>query len=293
MKNHPENDNFRYLDLGIGNDEGTVLVVSLNRPRKHNALNAAFWKEIGVLFRMVGDSPSFRCRCILLLGNGPSFCAGIDISDPSFLSPFSESDDGGDPARAGLRFEPKLKQMQQAFTEIELCPVPVVAAMHGFVVGGGIDLVTATQVRLCTKDTQFAVKEVQLGLAADVGTLQRFPKLSSNQSLVHELCYTGRKFSAQEALQLGLVSRVVASRDDLVRESLQLCCQIARYSPIAVHGTKRALLYSRDHSVQEGLEQIAAFNIMALQSGDTQKAFMAAAAKEEASFDDIPVRSKL
>ncbi|KAL7576912.1 hypothetical protein ACA910_006673 [Epithemia clementina (nom. ined.)] len=352
-------DNYRYLRLSVPLSSPTssplnpdddfnnhinrkILIVALDRPRKHNALNARMWKEIGTLFSLIGVAPQYTpCRCVLLVGNGPSFCAGIDVRDASFFTPFVDDGSGSeannnnnddnddddnkemDAARAGLAFASKLQEMQQAFSAIESCPVPVVAAVHGNVVGGAIDLITATQIRLCTADSRFAVKEVAVGLAADVGTLQRLPKLVGNQSLVHELCYTGRNFSAETALQIGLVSRVIdgrghpengdshpgpvsssvaasaAARAKLYQEALQLCQEIAQHSPLAVHGTKRALLYSRDHSVAQGLDQIASYNQLALQAPDAQTAIMAAATAttpnggSKPRFDDIPPRCRL
>ena len=316
--------NYRYLRLSVpltpnhekDDSSSKIFIVTLDRPRKHNALNARMWKEIGTLFSQIGVSPHYSpCRCVLLIGNGPSFCAGIDVQDTSFFTPFMDdgtnnNDTDMDTARAGIAFEQKLRDMQQAFTNVENCPVPVVAAVHGNCVGGAIDLITATQVRLCSADSIFAVKEVAVGLAADVGTLQRLPKLVGNQSLVHELCYTGRSFTADTALQMGLVSRIVPSSSSssssssrtnnsavsspLYQEALRLCQSIASHSPLAVHGTKRALLYSRDHSVAQGLDQIASYNQLALQAPDAQQAMLAALSKDDnPRFEDIPPRCRL
>ena len=301
-------ENYRYLRLSTplfetdNNDSNKIMIVSLDRPQKHNALNARLWKEIGMLFSQIAASPRYStCRCVLLIGNGPSFCSGIDFRDPTFFPPLVvgglDSVDKGemDVARVGLSFDYKLKEMQQAFTSLEDCPVPVVAAVHGNVVGGAIDLIAAAQVRMCTSDSIFSIKEVAVGLAADVGTLQRLPKIVGNQSLVHELCYTGRSFTAETALQLGLVSRVIGgTQEQLCQEALQLCKEIARHSPLAVHGTKRALIYSRDHSVAEGLEQIVAYNRLALQAPDTQTAITAALTREGTpQFSDLAPQSRL
>lgn len=295
---HGMDENFRYLELSIVKDtcESSILVVCLSRPKKHNALNSHMWREIEMIFRNIGISPDYSpCRCVLLMGSGNSFCSGIDFSDPNFMSPLQDTSNQSDVARKGFSFQSKLKDMQQAFTAIEDCPVPVVSAMHGSVIGAGIDLCTATQIRLCTSQTKFSVKEVALGLAADVGTLQRLPKVCGNQSLVHELCYTGRLFSAQEALQIGLVSRVVdgSTPQQLIREALSICVEIARHSPLAVRGTKQSLLFSRDHSVREGLDHIASYNLLALQSPDVHQAILATKKREPARFPDMLPYSRL
>ena len=142
------------------------------------------WKEIGQAFRQlgaIGDS----CRCILLRGNGKGFCGGIDITDEKFFSGIlSGDDDSSDLARKSLAFRPQILEMQASFSAVEECHVPVVAAIHGACVGAGIDLVCCADVRVCSPNAKFSVREVRLGLAADVGTLQRLPKLVGHSSRV-------------------------------------------------------------------------------------------------------------
>lgn len=281
---HPWNDQYKFLDLSQLVEDPHITVVALNRPQKRNALDAVLWKDIGSCFSRLareGDG----CRCILLTAKGSVFCAGIDISDPSLLLP-----PGDDVARRGLAFLPQIQGMQQAFTALETCPVPVVAVIHGACIGAGVDLICAASVRLATEDAVFCVKEVALGLAADVGTLQRLPNITGNGSLATEVCLTGRNFAAPEALAMGLVSRITTNALD---DGLQICRQIARHSPVAVVGTKKSLLYAHDHSVQEGLDQIAAYNALALQGGDLTTAFAAASRQEKAEYDDLHPASKL
>jgi Delta3,5-Delta2,4-dienoyl-CoA isomerase len=288
---HPLDKDFEFLSLSLLQPK--VVVVALDRPEKRNAMNRKMWKEIGHAFSCLGRLGD-GCRCILLVGHGASFSAGIDMFDSSFLP-----EQGGlmsvDVAHVGLAFQPKLKEMQDCFTALEECPVPVVAAIHGYCIGAAIDLVCAADVRICTQDTFFSVREVALGLAADVGTLQRLPKIVGNQSLVREICLTGRNVSALEAFNMGLVSKVVvcADQSSLLQSATEICSEIAKHSPVAVHGTKKALLYARDHSVRDGLEQIASFNSMALQSPDVTAAWNAGAAKEDPSFRDLPAQSRL
>lgn len=143
------------------------------------------------------------------------------------------------------------------------------------------------------KTTQMSVREVALGLAADVGTLQRLPKIVGNQSAVRELCLTGRNFDAAKALQVGLVSAVHPTIETLADELEKFCSTICGHSPVAVQGTKRALLYARDHSVDDGLQQIAYFNALALQSEDIETSFKAKRAKSRPKYRSIPAHSRL
>lgn len=292
---HPLDTDFEFLRVyrtkrttaDVIDSGGNVAIVSMNRPRKRNAIHRLFWKEIGALFRssrLIDD-----CRCVLLTAQGSSFSAGIDVTDPSFLPDTTTSDDV---AHIGLSFLPKLRDMQDCFSALEDCPIPVVAAIHGNCIGAGVDLICAADIRVCTLDTVFAVREVALGLAADVGTLQRLPKIVGNDSWVREICLTGRNVSATEANKMGLVSHIYADKEKMIQDTLHLCSTIAKHSPVAVRGTKKALLYSRDHSVREGLDQIAAFNALALQGQDLPTAWTRST-RADPVFVDIPPRSRL
>ncbi|KAL7527502.1 hypothetical protein ACHAXR_001991, partial [Thalassiosira sp. AJA248-18] len=193
------------------------------------------------------------------------------------------ADDAQDAARKSLAFRPQILEMQAAFTAVEECPVPVVAAIHGACVGAGVDLSCCADVRVCSSDAKFSIREVRLGLAADVGTLQRFPKLVGYGSRVRELCLTGDDFSAEDALKIGFVSRLSKTSGDLVNVANDICHRISRNSPVAVTVTKASLNYSRDHTVAEGLEHIALQNSSALMSEDLVKSFMMSGG----SADDI------
>uniref|UniRef100_T1JKI9 Delta(3,5)-Delta(2,4)-dienoyl-CoA isomerase, mitochondrial n=1 Tax=Strigamia maritima TaxID=126957 RepID=T1JKI9_STRMM len=187
------------------------------------------------------------------------------------------------------RFMKKLvSDYQSSFTAIENCNKPVIAAIHGACIGGGVDMVTACDIRYCTQDAWFQIKEVDIGLAADVGTLQRLPKIVGNDGLVRELSYTARKFYANEAAQIGMVNRILPSKEDLLLCAFETAILIASKSPVAVQGTKIHLNYSRDHTVQEGLDYMANWNMTHLLSEDLMKAAMAAATKA----NDPPIFAK-
>lgn len=156
------------------------------------------WREIGDAFRKIGTIGD-GCRCILMIGSGKGFCGGIDVTDEKFFSELVGNNVGDDyssqdVARKSLAFRSQILQMQSAFMAVEECPVPVVSAIHGACIGAGIDLTCCADVRVCSPDAKFSIREVRLGLAADVGTLQRFPKIVGFGSLVRELCLTGGEF---------------------------------------------------------------------------------------------------
>ena len=152
--------------------------------------------------------------------------------------------------------------------------------------GGGIDLISACDIRLCTKDASFGVEEIHVGMTADVGTLQRLPKIMP-PGIVRELTYTGRRFSAEEAKDWGLVNAVHKDRDAVLDAAMALAGDIAAKSPLAVAGAKQAITYARDHSVQDGLDQIATWNAGMLRPDDLMKAMQAKMAKKQAEYDDL------
>eukprot|EP01082_Thalassiosira_pseudonana_P010336 g9374.t1 g9374 contig36:442805-443748(+) len=222
---HPLDSQFNHLSIKHHESLLHVTVVTLDRPRKRNAINAKMWKEIGEAFNLLGTTGD-GCRCILLTGSGKGFCGGIDLTDEKFFSGISpdniDEDDNDaaitkrqDAARTSFAFKPQILQMQAAFTAVEQCTVPVVAAIHGACVGAGVDLACCADIRVCSPNATFSVREARLGLAADVGTLQRLPKLVGFGSRVRELCLTGDDFSASDAYRIGFVSRVSESGSDL------------------------------------------------------------------------------
>jgi len=195
-----------------------------------------------------------------------------------------EEDDVG---RRAFKIRKMVEDIQASISSVEACHKPVVACVHGHCIGGGLDLITACDMRYCSKDAWFTVKEVDIGLAADIGTLQRFPKVAGNDSLVRELVYTSRNFTSSEALSVGLVSRIFEDKDNLLDEAMKVAALIASKSPIAVQGSKINMIHSRDHSVQEGLKFMTTWSAAMLQSMDTPTAAIAAMAKEKPAFTKL------
>jgi delta(3,5)-delta(2,4)-dienoyl-CoA isomerase len=294
---HPLDNHFSTLDISIPHHSPHTVVVTLNRPNKRNAISAIMWREIGEVFSILGRQGD-DCRVVVLTGaGGAAFTAGIDLSDPDLLPKQGKDNDRNNPhtnnydlARTQIAFASQIRDMQACFTAVEDCPVPVIAAIQGSCIGAGVDLASACDIRLCSPNTTFSVREVKIGLAADVGTLQRFPKVTGNDSRVREICYTGEVFGAEDALKIGFVSRIT---DSLMVDAIILSKEIASNSPVAVIGTKRSLLYSRDHSVADGLEHIATHNSLALVTEDIPTAFLATKQRNTPSFANMAPFSKL
>uniref|UniRef100_A0A672GNK8 Delta(3,5)-Delta(2,4)-dienoyl-CoA isomerase, mitochondrial n=1 Tax=Salarias fasciatus TaxID=181472 RepID=A0A672GNK8_SALFA len=264
-----------YTTLAVSRPAPAVTHVEIHRPDKRNAMNKAFWREMVECFSEISEDQD--CRAVVVSGAGKTFTAGIDIVDLAgeVLQPR-----GDDTARISYNIRKTITHFQESFSAIERCPKPVLVAIHGACVGGGVDLITACDIRLCTQDAWFQVKEVDIGLAADVGTLQRLPKVIGSRSLVNELALTARKMYADEAKSSGLVSRVFQHKAALMAGALEMAEEIAGRSPVAVQGTKINLLYSRDHSVEEGLQFMAAWNMSMLQTADLMKSAQASMEKK-------------
>ncbi|MEE6490533.1 hypothetical protein FKM82_015898 [Ascaphus truei] len=249
MASEVEGPVYSYETLKVTQASEHVLHVELNRPEKRNAMNKAFWREMVLCFRAI--AVDVNCRAVVISGAGKMFTSGIDLMD---MSSDVLEQQGEDTARMAWNMRRKISEYQETFSVIEKCPKPVIVAIHNGCIGGGVDLITACDIRYCTQDAWFQVKEVDIGLAADVGTLQRLPKIIGSQSLVNELALTARKMISDEARSSGLVSRVFPDKSSLLLAAFDLASEIASKSPVAVQGTKVNLLYSRDHSVQEGLD---------------------------------------
>uniref|UniRef100_A0A1I7U8M4 Delta(3,5)-Delta(2,4)-dienoyl-CoA isomerase, mitochondrial n=1 Tax=Caenorhabditis tropicalis TaxID=1561998 RepID=A0A1I7U8M4_9PELO len=252
-----------------------VYKVSLNRPSKFNALNMEIWKEIGDCFQWIDEDSD--CRVVILQGEGKHFCSGLDLGGVSFLN---EDDGDKDSARKGRAILKTIKFMQKQFTYIDECSKPVIVAMHGYCLGAAIDISTACDVRVSTKDAILSVKEVDIGMAADVGTLNRLPKVVGNHSWIKDICLTARHFSAGEALQFGLLSRVFDTREEMINEVQKMAKLIASKSPVGVQGTKNVLNYARDHTIENSLNYVATWNMSQLFTDDLIKASMASFSKQ-------------
>jgi enoyl-CoA hydratase len=271
-----------YETLNLSIDAG-VASVALNRPSKANAMNRPMWEELRKAFQAIDRTP--EARVAVLTGNGDNFTAGIDLSMLASLAADTAKGGGDCQGRAREKLYRGILDLQNVITSVDRCTKPVLAAIHGACVGGGVDLVTACDMRYCSADAYFVVKEIDLAIVADVGTLQRLPRVIGD-GMARELAYTGRRVGGAEAREIGLVNRCYASREELRAGVIEIARSIAAKSPLAVRGTKEMLRYARDHTVEDGLNYVATWNAAMLMSADVEEAMRAAREKRAARFGD-------
>jgi enoyl-CoA hydratase len=283
---HPATQqHFETFDLTV---ENHIAHICLNRPEKRNSMIPSFWEDLPRVVREIDNNSD--ARVIVISSSGPVFTAGMD------LNAFAPKDMTPDEAkreriRHGAAFYDTARKTQDAFTALEACRLPVLAAIQGGCVGGGLDMVTACDMRYCTEDAFFTIFEINIGMTADVGT---FPRLVQQmpEGLVRELAYTGRRMPADEALSTGLVNRVFHSQEEMLAGVMSVASEIATKAPLAVYGCKRLINYSKDHSTADTLDYIAIWNASFLQSQEMQEAMMANAEKREGDFVPLPTRQK-
>ncbi|WFD23461.1 hypothetical protein MEQU1_002152 [Malassezia equina] len=206
---------------------------------------------------------------------------GRVLRDPVLIE---ANEKGTDVARRAFLFRDVIDRFQAAITSLEKCERPVIAVSHSHCIGLAIDILSTVDIRYTVQDARFSIREAAIGLAADIGTLQRFPKVVGNDSLARELALTARDFSAEEAREIGFVSRVFPTLDAALEGAVATARRMASLSPVAVVGTKMALVHGRDHSVEEGLRFMQYMNAALLQSDDLTKAIGAAMSKSTPSF---------
>ena len=264
-----------FINLTVKNN---IALVSLNRPDKANALNTSSWQELETTFNEISDNDSVR---VVVLSGGESkhFCAGIDLEMLMSVVHSEIKCEG----RRREQIRKFVQQLQAPINAIENCTKPVIAAIHGGCIGAGVDIVTACDMRYCTDEAYFTVKEIEMGMVADLGTLQRLPKIMP-EGIAREMSYTGRNVYGKEAEKYSLVNRSFESTEIMMVEVMKIAEIIAQKSPLSIRGTKNILLHSRDHSVADGLQYIAAWNAGMLLSDDLQEAFMAKMQKRPAQY---------
>lgn len=258
-----------------------VALVSLNRPQKLNAMSLKLFEELEQTMENLSADPDIRC--IIIAGNGRAFCAGIDLNALMSLSNTTTLD----PARIALRLRSKITKLQRPINSIEECDKPVIAVVHGYCLGAGVDLITACDIRICASDAVVSIREIEIGMTADIGTIQRLPKVVGNISWVREMIYTGRNANADEATKVGLFSNCLETKEKALQAALDLANTIASKSPVAVIGSKKTLNFSRDHSVTEGLEFITNWNACALQCTDLVSGVTAQLQKTKAIYPKL------
>ncbi len=257
-----------------------IAKITLCNPQKANALGEDFWTEFAEVFERINEDPEVRVAVVASMGK--HFTAGIDLG---YLQATMSSVDA-EPARAMDKLRRHVKFLQAPFEAIDKCRVPVLAAVQGGCFGAGVDLVSACDIRYVSADAFFIIQEVNIGMVADLGTLQRMPRQIPD-GLMRELAYTGRKYLAQEALDTGYVTHMAEDHDALITHVMTIAARIAGQSPLAVSGSKEMLNHTRDNNVDAGLDYIAAWNAGMLSQQDVVKGAVAALSKSAADFDDL------
>ena len=275
--------------LSIEQDE-FVATVWLDRPEARNAMGVDLWQDLPRAMDAVGADPSVRV--VVVAAKGPHFSVGLDLkSMGSVLAGGGEAGAdaaGGSGSAASMAARARgarreVLRLQDAITAVARCPKPVVAAVHGYCIGGGVDLIAACDIRLGSADAIFSVREAKMAIVADLGSLQRLPSIIG-AGHVAELAFTGKDISAERAKEIGLLNDVAADADGVLKAARALAAEIAANSPIAVQGTKAVLAANEGRTVAEGLDYVATWNAGMLASDDLTEAVTAFMEKRTPKF---------
>jgi enoyl-CoA hydratase len=260
--------------------DGHVATLWLDSPERRNAMGPDLWADLPGFMEEVSDDDDVRA--VVIAGKGPAFTVGLDLKTMGSAVAGEQGGAKSEAARRKIALR-GIKRLQGSITAIADCPKPVIAAVHGYCIGGGIDLITACDIRLASADAVFSVRETKIAIVADIGTLQRLPGIVGTGH-VAELAYTGKDISADRAAEIGLVNQVLLDMDACHKAAHELAVEIASNSPLAVQGTKAVLKASDGRSVAEGLDYVAVWNAAFLASNDLTEAFTAFIEKRPPNF---------
>jgi Delta3,5-Delta2,4-dienoyl-CoA isomerase len=262
--------------------DGHVATLWLDRPEARNAMGAELWRDLPLAMEALSDDNSVRV--VIIAAKGPHFSVGLDLKAMGGLLTGADSGDATDtpaqksgPPSMAVRAKGARKEvlkLQASVTAVEACPKPVIAAVHGYCIGGGVDLIAACDIRLASNDAIFSVREAKVAIVADLGSLQRLPRII-NAGHLAELAFTGKDIDAARARDIGLINDVAVDQDALYKAAHDLALEIASNSPIAVQGTKSVLAANDGRTVAEGLEYVATWNAGQLASDDLVEAMTA------------------
>jgi len=259
--------------------------LQMKRPDEFNSMVAEFWKELPAIVEEIDDQA--KARVIVISSTGKHFTAGMDLAAFASGTSIGTTRTTKERGRAGANLRFHAMDLQDTFNILERARMPVLAAIQGGCVGGGVDLTSACDCRYATEDAFFVVQEINIGMTADVGTFPRLCNLLP-QGVVRELAYSGRRLPAKKALEYGLVNEIFPTQEAMLTHVMAVAKEIAEKSPLAVYGSKMMVNYARDHSIADGLDYIATW-----QSGmynpetDMREAMMAKKEKRPAKFDDL------
>ncbi|OBT70271.1 hypothetical protein VE03_00007 [Pseudogymnoascus sp. 23342-1-I1] len=263
-----------------------VAHVQTNRPAKFNAYHEPMWLELNQIFNKLSVDPNVRA--VVFSGAGDkAFTTGLDVQAASQGGILGSGQSNLDVARQSVQIRRHVEEFQNCITSLEKCEKPVIAAIHGYAFGLAIDLSCCADIRIASKDTKFSVKEVDIGLAADIGTLARLPKIVGNHSWVKEVALTARIFTAEEAYNVGFVSQVAENKEKAVEKAVGLATLIASKSPIAVQGTKELLNHARENTTAATLRYTGVWNSAALHTDDVKAALLSGIKKTKPTFSKL------
>ena len=264
-----------------------VAHLQLCRPDELNTMNTEFWTELPEIIDDIDRSAT--ARAIVISSTGKHFSAGMDLSVFTGGGGLGGSGGSTEAGRTRAYLWMMVQQLQRSFTALEEARMPVLAAVQGGCIGGAIDMICAADMRYCSADAFFCIQEINIGMTADVGTLQRLPKLIP-EGIAREWAYTGDRIPAQRALEAGFVNQVFEDHESLVQGVLDVAARIAVRSPLAIWGTKEMINYTRDHSVADALKYMAGWQSGMFQPHDMMEEFAAKGERRAPAFDEIPRR---
>ena len=267
------------FDVEINN---SIAHIRFNRPEKRNSMNEDFWTMFPKEVEELDDSGEIRA--LIVSSTGPHFSAGIDLS--MFKDDIVENETDNEMGRSRGYFLQQLRFLQNAVSCLEAARFPVVTAIQGGCIGGGIDLITAADIRICTKDAFFLIEEINVGLAADIGTIQRLPKIIP-AGIAREWTMLGEKVSADRAKEVGLVSSLHNNHEEMLKSAFEIAEKLASKTPLAMWVTKETLNYSRDHTVKESLENVALWNAATLHKEDVMSTMMSKMQKKKPEYRNL------
>ncbi len=264
-------------------ESDSIAHIVLNRPDELNSMIPEFWSELPQLVDEISNRGA--ARAIVISSTGRHFTAGMDLS--VFTGGALDDDGDVEVGRARSVFRYNVLHLQETFNALERARMPVLVATQGGVVGAGVDMITACDMRYATEDSWFCIHEINIGMTADVGTLQRLPKIIP-EGIAREMAFTGDRMPAARAKEVGLVNEVYADQETMVNAVMDIAARIASKSPLAIHGTKETINYTRDHTVADSLHYIATWQTGMFQPADMMESFGAKAEGRDAVFDDLP-----
>ncbi len=279
----PESASYPCFEVSI---EDRIAHIQLSCPEKRNCMSRSFWNDLPAVVKDIDRNA--KARVIVISSTGPHFTAGLDLKDFNVADGDILGDKDKEALQASAKFYSYVSLMQECFSSLEQCRIPVLVAIQGGCIGGGVDFTTACDMRYACEGAFFTIHEIKIAMTADVGTFPRIVKLLP-EGIVRELAYTGRRLPAEEAHRLGFVNRVYPDQASMLEGVMNIAREIASNAPLAVYGCKKIINYARDHSTADGLDYVAVWNMSMLKPEEMIESQKAMMEKRPGKFVDLPV----